>query len=56
MLAFAQERGWRVNPTSQTVEFANKRTDRDAEAEEQIPMRSTISKNLHFAKELESIV
>lgn len=60
VLEFANERGWHVNPTSQTVEFANKRVaERSADgqdAEQSIPMRSTIASNLHFAKELESIV
>ncbi|KAL4402417.1 regulatory particle non-ATPase [Malassezia pachydermatis] len=56
VMEFASERGWHINPTSQTVEFANKKTDRDSEAQELIPMRSTITTNLHFAKELESIV
>lgn len=56
VLAFAQERGWHVNPTTQTVEFANKKAARDAEAHDAIPRRATIAMNLHFAKELESIV
>lgn len=57
VLEFAKERGWHVNPTSQTVEFANKHSDRGAaHDEERIPMRATISSNLHFARELESIV
>ncbi|WFD22473.1 regulatory particle non-ATPase [Malassezia equina] len=56
VLEFAKERGWHVNPTNQTVEFSNKNTDGTADSEENIPMRSTITTNLHFAKELESIV
>ncbi|WFD33464.1 regulatory particle non-ATPase [Malassezia cuniculi] len=64
VLEFAQERGWQVNPTSQMVEFANKKTDeRAAERgadpgalEDKIPRRATITSSLQFAKELESIV
>lgn len=55
VLEFANERGWHVNPTTQTIEFANKTAEEEAE-HEQIPKRSTITTNLHFAKELESIV
>lgn len=55
VLEFAKERGWHVNPTNQTVEFANKTTE-SLDEHEQIPKRSTITTNLHFAKELESIV
>jgi len=59
VLTFANERGWHVNPTNQTVEFANKKRGDRGEAdqsEERIPRRATITSNLHFAKELESIV
>ena len=55
-------RGWQVNPTTQMVEFANKRAaDRAAAAEpgaleDKIPRRTTIASSLQFAKELESIV
>lgn len=56
VLEFAKVRGWYVNPTNQTVEFRNKNIDGAADSEENIPMRSTITTNLHFAKELESIV
>ncbi|WFD26131.1 regulatory particle non-ATPase [Malassezia nana] len=55
VLKFAEERGWYVNPTSQTVEFRNKTSDGGSDSEK-IPMRSTITTNLYFAKELESIV
>lgn len=57
VLDFAQQRGWHVNPTTQTVEFANKHSERGgAHDEERIPRRATIASNLHFARELESIV
>lgn len=64
VLEFAKVRGWQVNPTSQMVEFANKRAeDRAAERgsapgalEDKIPRRATITSSLQFAKELESIV
>lgn len=57
VLEFAKERGWQVNPTNQTVEFLNKHSKRGTSHDEnQIPMRSTITSNLLFARELESIV
>lgn len=62
VLEFARARGWQVNPTTQMVEFANKRAaDRAAAAEpgaleDKIPRRATIASSLQFAKELESIV
>lgn len=55
VLEFAKERGWHVNPTNQTIEFANKAVETTSE-NERIPTRSTITTNLHFARELESIV
>ncbi|PKI84246.1 regulatory particle non-ATPase [Malassezia vespertilionis] len=54
VLTFAKERGWQVNPTTQTVEFANK--GKDSVNEEKIPMRATIASSLQYARELESIV
>ncbi|KAI3628329.1 rpn12 [Malassezia furfur] len=57
VLEFAKERGWNVNPTTQTVEFATKHAERSAaDGAERIPRRATITSNLHFARELESIV
>jgi 26S proteasome regulatory subunit N12 len=51
--AFANERGWQINPTTQTVHFTNKA---EQAAKGAIPKRATITSNLQFAKELESIV
>lgn len=57
VLEFAKERGWNVNPTTQTVEFATKHAERSAaDGAERIPRRAMITSNLHFARELESIV
>lgn len=50
---FAHERGWQINPTTQTVHFTNKA---DLAARDAIPKKATITSNLQFAKELESIV
>ncbi|PWN86541.1 hypothetical protein FA10DRAFT_304859 [Acaromyces ingoldii] len=50
---FANERGWQINPTTQTVHFTNKAGSATRDA---IPKRATITSNLQFAKELESIV
>ncbi|PWN95812.1 hypothetical protein FA09DRAFT_287386, partial [Tilletiopsis washingtonensis] len=52
--AFAGERGWQINPSTQTVHFANKLAG--AGARDAIPKKETIVSNLQFAKELESIV
>ncbi|KAK0536352.1 regulatory particle non-ATPase [Tilletia horrida] len=58
VLAFAKERGWNVEPSTQTINFANKA---DASrigigARDSAAKKETIKLNLHFAKELESIV
>ena len=50
---FAAERGWQINPTTQTVHFTNKA---EQAAKDAIPKKATITSNLQFAKELESIV
>jgi hypothetical protein len=48
------QRGWQINPSTQTVHFANKLAG--AGARDAIPKKETIVSNLQFAKELESIV
>ncbi|KAK0553075.1 regulatory particle non-ATPase [Tilletia horrida] len=58
VLSFANERGWNVEPSTQTVKFTNKL---DASrvgigARDSAAKKETIKLNLHFAKELESIV
>ncbi|PWZ03296.1 putative 26S proteasome non-atpase regulatory subunit 8 [Testicularia cyperi] len=52
VLSFAQQRGWQVNPTTQTIDFAIQ----NATNSNAIPKKQTITNNLLFAKELESIV
>jgi hypothetical protein len=47
------QRGWQINPTTQTVHFTNKA---DMATKDAIPKKATITSNLQFAKELESIV
>lgn len=54
VLKFAGERGWSINPTSQTVDFAA--TNSALLNHNSIPKKATITSNLLFAKELESIV
>ncbi|WFC99793.1 regulatory particle non-ATPase [Malassezia yamatoensis] len=57
VLDFAKERNWHINPTTQAVEFAGIRSEQHgAQAEDRIPRRTTIASNMHFARELESIV
>ncbi|PWN53538.1 hypothetical protein IE53DRAFT_383970 [Violaceomyces palustris] len=53
VLNFANERGWQINPTTQIVHFSNKS---DSASAAKIPKKATITSNLQFAKELESIV
>ncbi|CAD6886436.1 unnamed protein product [Tilletia controversa] len=59
VLVFAKERGWNVEPSTQKVNFAGKL---DASrvggigARDSAAKKETIKLNLHFAKELESIV
>ncbi|UZJ51600.1 hypothetical protein CBS101457_000920 [Exobasidium rhododendri] len=53
VLSFANERGWQINPTTQIVHFTNKV---DLASKDSIPKKATITSNLQFAKELESIV
>ncbi|EPQ28298.1 uncharacterized protein PFL1_04125 [Pseudozyma flocculosa PF-1] len=52
VLSFANERGWQVNPSTQVVHFSNA----SSASTHTIPKKATISTNLQFAKELESIV
>jgi 26S proteasome regulatory subunit N12 len=47
------QRGWQINPTTQIVHFTNKL---DLASKDSIPKKATITSNLQFAKELESIV
>ncbi|CAO1614949.1 unnamed protein product [Parajaminaea phylloscopi] len=69
--SFANERGWRINPSTQTVHFDNTRrstqqqsnlptsqayAEQEANSDDAVPKRATIASNLHFARELESIV
>jgi 26S proteasome regulatory subunit N12 len=49
----AAERGWQINPATQTVHFTNKA---EQAAKDNIPQKTTITSNLQFAKELKSIV
>lgn len=49
-----RQRGWQINPTSQTVHFTNKAEL--AAQRDSIPKKATIASSLQFAKELESIV
>ncbi|KAE8223780.1 hypothetical protein CF319_g3235 [Tilletia indica] len=58
VLVFAKERGWNIEPSTQKVNFASKM---DASrvgigARDSAAKKETIKLNLHFAKELESIV
>ncbi|KDN38506.1 proteasome 26S subunit [Tilletiaria anomala UBC 951] len=53
VMNFANERGWIINPTTQTVHFPNAAPDY---SKTEIPKKSIIALNLQFAKELESIV
>ncbi|KAN0060950.1 regulatory particle non-ATPase [Thecaphora frezii] len=53
VLGFANERGWQINPTTQIVHFANTAANANTHT---IPKKATITTNLLFAKELESIV
>lgn len=54
------QRGWQINPSTQTVNFSNKEqapsTTGVPSREDTIPKRATIASNLSFARELESIV
>ncbi|CEH16402.1 26S proteasome regulatory complex, subunit RPN12/PSMD8 [Ceraceosorus bombacis] len=54
--SFANERGWQINPTTQTVHFINKANALANQGRDAIPKKATIISNLQFAKELESIV
>ncbi|KAJ9477457.1 26S proteasome regulatory subunit RPN12 [Pseudozyma hubeiensis] len=54
VLAFAQTRGWQVNPKTQVVSFTA--LNSNASSTTSIPKKATIATNLLFAKELESIV
>ncbi|WFD30760.1 regulatory particle non-ATPase [Malassezia sp. CBS 17886] len=56
VLEFAKERGWHVSPTIETIEFSTKNASDENDEQELVPMRSTITSNLRFARELESIV
>jgi len=48
------QRGWQIDPSTQIVHFTNKAAL--AAAGRAIPKKATITDNLNFAKELESIV
>ncbi|KXN93152.1 26S proteasome non-ATPase regulatory subunit 8, partial [Leucoagaricus sp. SymC.cos] len=51
LLRFAQERGWQVNLTEETISFAKK-----GEEKVEIPKQKLISASLAYARELEQIV
>ncbi|PWN26646.1 hypothetical protein BDZ90DRAFT_221676 [Jaminaea rosea] len=51
---FAAERGWQINPSTQTVHFTPQQQQQQGNQLD--PKRAMIASNLQFARELESIV